>query len=108
MSSPQSKARVIGLQRPLKDVTVTAGETATFECELSYEDIPVEWFLEGKKLEPSDRVSPNTPDQVFLSNSIPTPHCTLTQNTGSPLMLRPHAGSDLDPVIPPLFVHSPG
>lgn len=58
MSSPQSKARVIGLQRPLKDVTVTVGETATFECELSYEGIPVEWFLEGTKLEPSDRVSP--------------------------------------------------
>uniref|UniRef100_A0A4W6E3Q2 Uncharacterized protein n=1 Tax=Lates calcarifer TaxID=8187 RepID=A0A4W6E3Q2_LATCA len=55
MSSPQSKARVIGLMRPLKDVTVTAGETATFECELSYEGIAVEWFLGGTKLEPSDR-----------------------------------------------------
>lgn len=62
MSSPQSKARVIGLKRPLKDVTVTAGETATFECELSYEGIAVEWFLEGNKLEPSDRVSSNTPE----------------------------------------------
>lgn len=61
MSSPQSKARVIGLARPLKDVTVTAGETATFECELSYEGIAVEWLLGGTKLEPSDRVSPNTP-----------------------------------------------
>lgn len=50
------KARVIGLLRPLKDVTVTAGETATFDCELSYEDIPVEWYLKGKKLEPSDKV----------------------------------------------------
>lgn len=60
MSSPQSKARVIGLMRPLKDVTVTAGETATFECELSYEGIAVEWLLGGTKLEPSDRVSPNT------------------------------------------------
>lgn len=50
------KARVIGLLRPLKDVTVTAGETATFHCELSYEDIPVEWYLRGKKLEPSDKV----------------------------------------------------
>ena len=49
-------ARVIGLLRPLKDVTVTAGETATFDCELSYEDIPVEWYLRGKKLEPSDKV----------------------------------------------------
>lgn len=57
MSSPQSKARVIGLMRPLKDVTVTAGETATFDCELSYEGISVEWFLGGTKLEPSDRVS---------------------------------------------------
>ncbi len=57
MSSPESKARVIGLLRPLKDVTVTAGETATFDCELSYEGIPVEWFLGGTKLEPSDRVS---------------------------------------------------
>ena len=42
--SPRT-ARVIGLLRPLKDVTVTAGETATFDCELSYEDIPVEWYL---------------------------------------------------------------
>lgn len=57
MSSPQSKARVIGLTRALKDVTVTAGETATFDCELSYEGITVEWFLGGTKLEPSDRVS---------------------------------------------------
>ncbi|KAI1237130.1 Titin, partial [Lamprotornis superbus] len=50
------KPRVIGLLRPLKDVTVTAGESATFDCELSYEGIPVEWFLKGKKLEPSDQV----------------------------------------------------
>lgn len=61
MSNPKllpssRKARVIGLLRPLKDVTVTAGETATFDCELSYEDIPVEWYLKGKKLEPSDQV----------------------------------------------------
>ena len=55
MSSPY-QARVIGLLRPLKDVTVTAGESATFDCELSYEGIPVEWFLQGKKLEPSDKV----------------------------------------------------
>lgn len=59
MSSPQSIARVIGLLRPLRDVTVTAGETATFDCELSYEGISVEWFLGGTKLEPSDRVSVN-------------------------------------------------
>ena len=55
LPSPRT-ARVIGLLRPLKDVTVTAGETATFDCELSYEDIPVEWYLRGKKLEPSDKV----------------------------------------------------
>lgn len=60
MSSPQSIARVIGLIRPLRDVTVTAGETATFDCELSYEGISVEWFLGGTKLEPSDRVSPRS------------------------------------------------
>lgn len=65
MSSPQSKARIISLMRPLKDVTVTAGETATFECELSYEGIAVEWFLEGTKLEPSDRVSPGFPPFDF-------------------------------------------
>ncbi|TDH06482.1 hypothetical protein EPR50_G00113840 [Perca flavescens] len=50
------KARSIGLMRPLKDVTVTAGETATFECELSYEGIAVDWFLGGKKMEASERV----------------------------------------------------
>ncbi|KAG7276471.1 hypothetical protein CRUP_033909, partial [Coryphaenoides rupestris] len=50
------KARSIGLSRPLKDVTVTAGETATFECELSYEGIAVEWFLGDQKMEASDRV----------------------------------------------------
>lgn len=58
MLSLHPEARVIGVQRPLKDVTVTAGETATFECELSYEGIAVEWFLGDTKLEPSDRVSP--------------------------------------------------
>lgn len=61
------KARVIGLLRPLKDVTVTAGETATFDCELSYEDIPVEWYLKGKKLEPSDKVKSG--HMVVLSSS---------------------------------------
>lgn len=57
MSSPQPQARLIGLTRPLQDVTVTAGETATFQCELSYEGIIVDWFLGETKLEPSDRVS---------------------------------------------------
>lgn len=57
MSSSESKARVIGLEKSLQDVTVTAGETATFECELSYEGIAVEWFLRDTKLEASDRVS---------------------------------------------------
>lgn len=72
MSSPQSKARVIGLAKPLKDVTVTAGETATFECELSYEDIAVKWFLEGTKLEPSDRVSPDPGPGVLLPSFSPS------------------------------------
>lgn len=69
MISPSHQARVIGLLRPLKDVTVTAGETATFECELSYEGIVVEWFLKGQKLEPSDQVQ-KTP-LPFLHSSIP-------------------------------------
>lgn len=56
MAFSSSKARTIGLLRPLRDVTVTAGETATFDCELSYEDIPVEWFVGSTKMEPSDRV----------------------------------------------------
>lgn len=56
MSSSFGKARLIGLLRPLKDVTVTAGESATFDCELSYEGIPVEWFLKDQKLESSDKV----------------------------------------------------
>ncbi len=56
MSISSSKARTIGLLRPLRDATVTAGETATFDCELSYEDIPVEWFVGSTKMEPSDRV----------------------------------------------------
>lgn len=53
-------ARSIAVLNPLKDVTVTAGETATFECELSYEGIVVEWFLGGQKMEASDRVSHQT------------------------------------------------
>lgn len=53
----QSQARTIGLLRPLRDITVTAGETATFECELSYEGIAVEWFVGTTKVEPSDTVS---------------------------------------------------
>ena len=57
MAFPGSKARSIGLLRSLKDVTVTAGETATFDCELSYEGIVVEWFLGSTKMVESDRVS---------------------------------------------------
>lgn len=57
MSSSSPSARSIGLLHPLKDVTVTAGETATFQCELSYEGIAVEWFLGGQKMEASERVS---------------------------------------------------
>lgn len=60
MSSLQPPARLISLTRPLQDATVTVGETATFQCELSYEGIAVEWFLGGNKLEPSDRVSSTT------------------------------------------------
>lgn len=56
MAFSSSEARTIGLLRPLRDVTVTAGETATFDCELSYEDITVEWFVGSTKMEPSDRV----------------------------------------------------
>lgn len=53
----QSQARTIGLLRPLRDIAVTAGETAKFDCELSYEGIAVEWFVGTKKVEPSDSVS---------------------------------------------------
>lgn len=76
MSSPY-QARVIGLLRPLKDVTVTAGESATFDCELSYEGIPVEWFLKGTKLEPSDKVKKlnftfsHVSSSSFSFNSLP-------------------------------------
>lgn len=58
MSFRPHSARSIGLLRPLKDVTVTAGETATFECELSYEGITVDWFLGGQKMQAGERVSP--------------------------------------------------
>lgn len=57
MTSSQSQARTISLLRPLRDVTVTAGETATFECELSYEGIAVEWFVGTTVVEQSDIVS---------------------------------------------------
>lgn len=36
---------------------MTAGETATFECELSYEGIAVAWFLGGQRMEAGERVS---------------------------------------------------
>lgn len=67
-SSPASScsARSIGLVRPLKDVIVTAGETATFECELSYEGIVVEWFLGGQKMEAGERVSQCPPLRPLL------------------------------------------
>lgn len=77
MSSPHSKAQVISLMRPLKDVAVTAGETATFECELSYEGIAVDWFLGGKKLEPSDRVSPDFATFDFLLGLLSSGLCGL-------------------------------
>lgn len=77
MMSSSYQARVIGLLRPLKDVTVTAGESATFDCELSYEGIPVEWYLQGKKLEPSDKVGrlnfifPCVSSSFFTFTSLP-------------------------------------
>lgn len=85
------KARVIGLLRPLKDVTVTAGETATFDCELSYEDIPVEWYLKGKKLEPSDKVKAESRLLVFrwLSDSAGF-DCTFLVLCSFRLLLQPH------------------
>lgn len=64
-------ARSIGLVRPLKDVMVTAGETATFECELSYEGIAVEWFLGGQKMEASERVSRWPAPPVFIATTFP-------------------------------------
>lgn len=108
MSSPQSKARVIGLKRPLKDVTLTAGETATFECELSYEGIAAEWFLGGTKLEPSDRVSPNTPDRVLTRFLHHEQADTLRRSLQILHESRPGCGSgpELGPVFPPPFVHS--
>lgn len=62
-----SLARSIGVLRPLKDVTVTAGETATFECELSYEGIAVEWFLGRQKMEASERVSQSLKSDCLIS-----------------------------------------
>lgn len=99
MSNPKvfpssRKARIIGLLRPLKDVTVTAGETATFDCELSYEDIPVEWYLKGKKLEPSDKVKSwrvvalscsSLFSQVLQSSLLPAP-CSLLFLVSLPLL----------------------
>lgn len=72
MSSPQPQARLIGLTRSLQDVTVTAGETATFQCELSYEGIAVDWFLGETKLEPSDRVSFQQPERRGTSLPVDT------------------------------------
>lgn len=74
---PSRKARIIGLLRPLKDVTVTAGETATFDCELSYEDIPVEWYLKGKKLEPGDKVKSRATSRCFAFLPRDHFHCPL-------------------------------
>lgn len=57
MTSSQSQARTISLLRPLRDITVIAGETATFECELSYEGIVAEWFIGTTKVETCETVS---------------------------------------------------
>lgn len=66
MTSSQSQARTIEFLRPLRDITITAGETATFECELSYEGIVVEWFVGTRKMEPSDIVSLEINIYIFL------------------------------------------
>lgn len=73
MSSLQPQARLIGLTRSLQDATVTAGETATFQCELSYEGISVAWFLGDTKLEPSDRVSATAAWSAADRRSSPLP-----------------------------------
>lgn len=46
--------------KPLEDVTVTEGETATFTVELDKEDALVKWFKDGKELPLTERIQSST------------------------------------------------
>lgn len=52
---------------------MTAGETAAFRCELSYEGIVVDWFLAGNKMEAGERVGPHG---YYLSLFFPHSFCS--------------------------------
>ncbi|XP_075865693.1 obscurin [Microcebus murinus] len=55
-ASVKVQGRDVRIVRPLEDVEVVEKEGATFSCEVSHDEVPVQWFREGSKLRPSDNV----------------------------------------------------
>jgi hypothetical protein len=45
--------REVELLKPIEDVTIYEKESASFDAEISEEDIPGEWKLKGELLRPS-------------------------------------------------------
>jgi len=60
--------------RTLKDIELKENQTATFECEINKDDVPVQWFKNGQKLVPSDNVvikSVGRVHRLTLKNCLP-------------------------------------
>ena len=49
---------------PLSEQTCKEGETVTFMCEVTEENLPAQWFKAGVELKPSDVVSMVTEGKV--------------------------------------------
>lgn len=50
-----SAARVIKFIKQLKDLKITEKKRATFECEVSEQNIQIMWMKDGQEIEMSDR-----------------------------------------------------
>lgn len=44
-------ARLVEFVKPLEDQAIPEGESATFSCELNFDDVTVTWFKKGVKLQ---------------------------------------------------------
>lgn len=77
-ASLAAPGRNIQILRPLEDVEVMEKESATFSCEVSYDDVSAQWFREGSKLRSSDNVRMRqegvSTRVVAVGGSHPIPH----------------------------------
>lgn len=53
ISSLSNTEREVELLKPIEDVTIFEKESASFDAEISEEDVPGQWKLKGELLRPS-------------------------------------------------------